>query len=131
MAKMSSSQFGKDVVQFRELDGKELSGVTATTGIIGFFTNLIWACTFGVALFLGYIITGIFSCPTIIGIPFSLHSFRLAGILFWPVGRRVVTKEMAKLVRERSATELLDKMRGSGLSFSPDMSSHSGVTDSW
>ena len=111
MAKMSAFPFGKDVVHVRELDGKELSASTATTGTIGFIANLFWACTFGVILFVGYIIAGIVNCITIIGIPFGLQSFKLAGISFWPVGRRVVTIEMARLARERSASEQLDKMR--------------------
>ena len=63
-------------------------------------------------LFLGYLVAGILSCITIILIPFGLQSFKLAGISFWPVGRRVVTKEMAKLVRERAAAKSLDKIQG-------------------
>ena len=34
MAKMSAFPFGKDVVHVRELDGKEISAATATTGTI-------------------------------------------------------------------------------------------------
>ncbi len=112
MARMSAFPFGKDVVHIRELDGQGLSAKSATTGTIGFIANLIWACTFGVILFIGYIISGILNCITIIGIPFGIQSFKLAGISFWPVGRRVVTKEMAQLARERTAQEKLDNMRG-------------------
>ena len=112
MAKMSAFPFGKDVVHVRELDGKEISAATATTGTIGFIFNVLWLLSFGWILFIGYIIAGILSCITIILIPFGLQSFKLAGISFWPVGRRVVTKEMAKLARERAAAKSLDKIQG-------------------
>ena len=112
MAKMSAFPFGKDVVHVREIDEKELSATTATTGTIGFIFNVLWALTFGWILFLGYLFAGVLSCITIILIPFGLQSFKLAGISFWPVGRRVVTNEMAKMVRERAAARSLDKLQG-------------------
>ena len=112
MAKMSAFPFGKDVVHVREIDEKEVNATTATTGTIGFIFNVLWALTFGWILFLGYLVAGILSCITIILIQFGLQSFKLAGISFWPVGRRVVTKEMAKLVRERAAAKSLDKIQG-------------------
>ena len=112
MAKMSAFPFGKEVVHVREIDEKELSATTATTGTIGFIFNVLWALTFGWILFLGYLFAGVLSCITIILIPFGLQSFKLAGISFWPVGRRVVTNEMAKMVRERAAARSLDKLQG-------------------
>jgi len=112
MAKMSAFPFGKEVVHVREIDEKELSATTATTGTIGFLFNVLWALTFGWILFLGYLFAGVLSCITIILIPFGLQSFKLSGISFWPVGRRVVTNEMAKMVRERAAARSLDKLQG-------------------
>ena len=111
MAKMSAWPFGKEVVHVRDLDEKGVGAITASTGTIGFIFNLLWAITFGWVLFLGYLVAGIFNCITIIGIPFGLQSFKLAGISFWPVGRRVVTKELAQLVREDSAQKKLAKYR--------------------
>ncbi len=111
IAKMSAFPFGKDVVHVRELDAKGLSTVTAVTGTIGFLANIVWALTFGWVLFLGHIIAGVINCITIIGIPFGLQSFKLAGISLWPVGRRVVSVELAKLAREENAKLVLQKMR--------------------
>ena len=111
MAKLSAWPFGKDVVHVRELDAKEASALTATTGTIGFIANVIWACTFGVLLFLGYIIAGVVNCLTIIGIPLGLQAFKLAGISFWPVGRRVVPVELAQAAREANAQDKLAKLR--------------------
>ncbi|MDX0953910.1 YccF family protein [Sinorhizobium medicae] len=112
MAKMSAFPFGKDVVHVRELDGKGTTAVTALTGTVGFIVNILWACTFGILLFLSYLFAGIISCVFIITIPFGLQSFKLAGLSFWPVGRRVVPVELANEARKRNAQEKLDKMRG-------------------
>ncbi len=114
MAKMSAFPFGKDVVHVRELDRKGVTAITATTGTIGFIFNILWACSFGIVLFFSYIIAGIINCITIIGIPFGIQSFKLAGISLWPIGRRVVSIEMAKAVREDNARAQLQTMRNSG-----------------
>jgi len=113
MAKMSAFPFGKTVVHVRELDGKGLSATSAATGTIGFIFNILWAFTFGLALFFGYIIAGVFNCLTIIGIPFGLQAFKLAAISLWPVGRRVVSLELADAARNRNALKQLDAIRGS------------------
>jgi uncharacterized membrane protein YccF (DUF307 family) len=115
MAALSAWPFGKEVVHIRELDGKGVTLATATTGTIGFVVNVIWAMTFGVLLFLSYLLAGILCCITIIGIPFGLQAFKLAGISLWPVGRRVVTIEMATLARQDAAQAKLDKYRGRAL----------------
>lgn len=112
MAKLSAFPFGKDVVHVREIDGKGVTATTAATGTIGFVANIIWVLTFGWVLFLGYLVAGVINCLTIIGIPFGLQSFKLAGLSFWPVGRRVVPIELANEVRKRNAQQKLDKIRG-------------------
>ncbi len=111
MAKMSAWPFGKEVVHIRDLDRKSASARTVATGGIGFVANVVWACTFGILLFIAYLVAGILCCLTIIGIPFGLQSFKLAGISFWPVGRRVVTLETAKLLRAELAADTLEKYR--------------------
>jgi uncharacterized membrane protein YccF (DUF307 family) len=111
IAKMSAFPFGKDVIRIRELDGKGLSAITALSGTAGLILNILWACTFGWMLFLSYIFAGIIQCAIIIGIPFGLQAFKLAGISFWPVGCRVVTKELAQLARTQNASDKLAKLR--------------------
>lgn len=115
MAKISAFPFGKDVVHVRELDAKGLSAKTAATGAIGFVVNVIWACTFGIVLFVSYLISGVLNCLTIIGIPFGIQAFKLAGISFWPVGRRVVSLELANVAREQNARDKLAKIRAAAL----------------
>lgn len=111
MARMSAWPFGKEVVHVRDLDRKGLTATTAATGTIGFVFNLLWAATFGFALFLAYLLAGVLCCLTVIGIPFGLQSFKLAVISLWPVGRRVVPVEAARMLRDERAADLLASYR--------------------
>jgi len=52
--------------------------------------NLIWLFFGGLAAALGYIVGGFILCITIVGIPFGLQCFKLASLVLWPFGRRVV-----------------------------------------
>jgi uncharacterized membrane protein YccF (DUF307 family) len=52
--------------------------------------NVIWFILCGVWLGIAYILAGIVSCITIIGIPFGIQSFKLAGYVMWPFGRQLV-----------------------------------------
>ncbi len=51
--------------------------------------NLVWFVLFGVWLGLGYVLAGVLACLTLIGIPFGLQSFKLAGFVMWPFGRQL------------------------------------------
>ena len=53
--------------------------------------NLIWLIFGGLAAALGYIFGGFVLCLTIVGIPFGLQCFKLASLVLWPFGRRVVS----------------------------------------
>ena len=108
MAKLSAFPFGKDVMHVRDLDGKDNNALTGTIGLV---FNILWCITFGWILFVMYLVAGVLSCLTIILIPFGLQSFKLAGISFWPVGRRVVSKEMAEIARKDKAQQEFDKLR--------------------
>ncbi len=52
--------------------------------------NLIWLVLAGFWLAVGYVSAGIANCLTIIGIPFGIQAFKLAGFALWPFGRAVV-----------------------------------------
>ena len=52
--------------------------------------NLIWLVLAGLWLCAAYLVAGVLNCLTIIGIPFGLQSFKLAGYALWPFGRAVV-----------------------------------------
>ncbi len=110
MAKLSAWPFGKDVVHIRDLDNKEATTTTVLTGTIGLIFNILWL-PFGISLSLAYLIAGLLNCITLIGIPFGVQAFKLAAISLWPVGRRVVTTELADLVRQDKAKAALESYR--------------------
>ena len=55
--------------------------------------NIVFFIFGGFVIFLGYVLGGILMCLTIIGIPFGLMCFRLAGSVLAPFGREVVETE--------------------------------------
>ncbi|WPP48390.1 YccF domain-containing protein [Catalinimonas niigatensis] len=51
--------------------------------------NILWIILGGFAVALEYLIAGVLMCLTIIGIPFGIQSFKLAGASLWPFGNEV------------------------------------------
>ena len=51
--------------------------------------NVLWAVFFGWELALGYLLSGVIFCITIIGIPFGKQCFKLAALAFVPFGAKV------------------------------------------
>ena len=58
---------------------------------MNFIGNIIWLIFGGFIAALGYLFGGILLCFTIIGIPFGLQCFKIAGLVLMPFGRRVVS----------------------------------------
>jgi uncharacterized membrane protein YccF (DUF307 family) len=54
--------------------------------------NILWFVLAGVWMGLAYLVAGVIQCLTIIGIPFGIQSFKLAGYALWPFGRTVVQR---------------------------------------
>jgi uncharacterized membrane protein YccF (DUF307 family) len=52
--------------------------------------NIIWFVFAGLWLALGYAFFGLILCITIIGIPFGVQAFKLAGFALWPFGKEIV-----------------------------------------
>lgn len=55
--------------------------------------NIIWLIFGGFLLVLGYLLGALLLCITIIGIPFGIQCFKLAGLALAPFGRDVREKE--------------------------------------
>jgi uncharacterized membrane protein YccF (DUF307 family) len=72
------------------------------TGPLGAIGNVIWLVLAGWWLALGHLITAVGLAITLIGIPFAWAHLKLAGISLWPVGKTIVTREEADLLRARS-----------------------------
>ncbi|MCI7718309.1 MAG: YccF domain-containing protein [[Pasteurella] aerogenes] len=97
---MSLVPFGNDIIHVKYLEPK-----SATSNTLGSVFNVVWFILFGWWLCIFHIIAGISQCITIIGIPVGLANFKLAGISLFPVGQRVVSKELAQLARQQAAQQ--------------------------
>jgi uncharacterized membrane protein YccF (DUF307 family) len=60
--------------------------------------NILWLILFGVWQALGYAAAGLICFITIIGIPFGIQAFKLAGFALWPFGRTVVSTDDGSVV---------------------------------
>lgn len=107
LANFSFFPFGREIIDRKYLTGKDDVG-TGTWGIVG---NIIWFILTGWSLALGHAIFGVLCCCTIIGIPFGIQHFKLAGASLFPVGKTVVNKHVAVAVRKESAEKALAEMR--------------------
>jgi uncharacterized membrane protein YccF (DUF307 family) len=74
--------FGRVVVYRQNRD--------VTLGCLG---NVLWFVVGGFWLALGHVITGILLCLTIIGIPFGVASFKMAGLALAPFGKEVIRRD--------------------------------------
>lgn len=53
--------------------------------------NLIWLFCGGFLSALGYAVTGFAFCCTIVGIPFGIQCFKIAGFVLFPFGKKVIS----------------------------------------
>jgi len=53
--------------------------------------NIIWLIFGGLLAALGYLFGGFVLCITIIGIPWGLQCFKLADLVLWPFGKKVIS----------------------------------------
>lgn len=58
-------------------------------GCLSIFMNILWFFVGGVWIFLTHVACGVVFCITIIGIPFGLQHFKLAGLALTPFGHDV------------------------------------------
>ena len=54
-----------------------------------FIGNILWLIAGGLVISLYYALMGAIFCITIIGIPFGLQLFKMAGLALWPFGNDV------------------------------------------
>jgi uncharacterized membrane protein YccF (DUF307 family) len=52
--------------------------------------NILWLVLAGLWLAIAYVVAGVLLCITLIGIPFGVQAFKLAGYALWPFGRTLV-----------------------------------------
>ena len=91
-AKLSAFPFGKEVIKETELKGEE--NVSTIRKVCGIIVNIIWL-PIGIVLAVIYIVSGILSFITIIGIPAGVVYIRSSKFVVWPIGAKVVSKKQA------------------------------------
>ena len=80
--------FGKQVVPRSAITGRQDLG----TGDLGLVLNVVWFVLGGWYLALMHLVIGVVQCISIIGIPFGIQHFKLAGIALAPVGKEVIER---------------------------------------
>ena len=107
LANFSVFPFGREVINRKDLTDKDDLG----TGKLGLFGNIVWFILAGWWLALLHFISGVLCCVTIIGIPFGIQHFKLAGASMLPVGKTVVNKHLAAAIHKKKAEEKLASIR--------------------
>lgn len=69
--------------------GSEVVRKETPYGCLYTLMNIIWFFVGGIWIFLSHIFWGVVFCITIIGIPFGLQHFKLAGLALTPFGREI------------------------------------------
>ena len=100
--------FGREAISRKELHQKEDFG-TSGFGTLG---NIIWFIFAGLWLAIGHLIAAALCCLTLIGIPFGIQHLKLAGIALAPIGKCIVTSEVASAARKTNATAAVGALRG-------------------
>jgi uncharacterized membrane protein YccF (DUF307 family) len=62
------------------------------------FGNVLWFILAGVWLAIAHVITGLLLCLTIIGIPFGIANFKLAGVALAPLGKEIVQTDDPRVI---------------------------------
>ncbi len=99
--------FGKEAISRKELKTKDDIG----TGSLGVLGNIIWFIFAGFWLAIGHVIAALLNVITIIGIPFGIQHLKLAGIALAPIGKTIVTKEIAAAARKANAEATVSTLR--------------------
>lgn len=102
--------FGKEAIDREELSGERDMG-TGSLGVVG---NIVWFLLAGWWLAIGHVMSAIACFVTIIGIPFGIQHLKLAGIALAPIGKTIVTKELAEAARSNKAKADLAGIRKNG-----------------
>lgn len=100
--------FGRQAISRAELTGADDIG----TGALGMRGNVLWFIFAGIWLAIGHVVTAIGCFVTIIGIPFGIQHLKLAALALAPVGKTIVTNEVADAARLYSAQMHVTGNRG-------------------
>ena len=99
IAGFAAFPFGRRLVDAELLGEQTLPG----TGLV----NLLWVVLAGVWLAIAHVLAGLACLTSIVGIPFGLAHFKLAGICFAPLGKRTVPSEVAEALEWARADRIV------------------------
>ncbi|MBN8514095.1 YccF domain-containing protein [Accumulibacter sp.] len=99
--------FGREAISRHELNQQEDIG----TGVLGLVGNVIWFVFAGLWLAIGHLTAALACVLTIIGIPFAIQHLKLAGIALAPIGKTIVTIEVAQAARTSNAQGAVVQLR--------------------
>lgn len=88
--------FGLQTLKLAELAlwpfGKQIRHKPNAVGCLSTLMNLLWLLCGGIWICASHLLFGVLLCITIVGIPFGIQHFKLAGLALTPFGREVVSK---------------------------------------
>ncbi len=99
--------FGREAISRRDLHQKDDIG----TGGLALVGNVLWFIFAGIWLAIGHVVSAVACFVTIIGIPFGVQHLKLAGIALAPIGKTIVTIEVADAARKANAESAVSAMR--------------------
>ena len=99
IAGFAAFPFGRRLVDAELLGEQTLPG----TGLV----NLLWVVLAGIWLAIAHVLAGLACLTSLIGIPFGLAHFKLAGICFAPLGKRTVPSEVAEALERARADRIV------------------------
>jgi uncharacterized membrane protein YccF (DUF307 family) len=80
-------------------------------GALGTVGNIVWFVFAGLWLAIGHVFSALACFITIIGIPFGIQHLKLAGIAIAPIGKTVVSMEVAAAARKSNAEATVAALR--------------------
>jgi uncharacterized membrane protein YccF (DUF307 family) len=70
--------------------GSEIRIIPGNSGCISTLMNVLWIFIGGIWIALTHLVFGILFAITIVGIPFALQHFKLAGLALTPFGKEII-----------------------------------------
>lgn len=70
--------------------GKEVRSCPGSGGCLSILMNILWILLGGIWICLSHLAWGVVLCITLIGIPFGIQHFKLAGLALTPFGKEIV-----------------------------------------
>jgi uncharacterized membrane protein YccF (DUF307 family) len=76
--------------------------VVSLKGPLRLAGNLLWVLSGGLVMAIGWMIAGILSALTLIGIPWAIAAFRIADFSLWPFGREMIDRKEGRAMKTAS-----------------------------